>query len=153
MSRFRFRLQPVLDQRERDEREKQVVVAELERDRLALESRIRMCQQMMVDERATLSMALATGQRVDLKAVKMQAGASLNHNFEAQRTVLELAGVFHRLQSARNELAQAAASRKAIELLRDQQREAFQRELDQRESHDLDELSVMRYARNDGIKP
>lgn len=152
MPRFMFKLQPVLDQRQREEREKQLAVATLERERLALESRIRMCQRMMDDERSTLSQALATGQRVDLKAVKMQAGASLKHNFEAQRTVLELAGVFHKLQSARGELTEAAARRKAVELLRDHQHQAFKEEQDRRESNDLDEMSVMRHARNDGIR-
>ncbi|MBL4697381.1 MAG: flagellar FliJ family protein [Phycisphaerales bacterium] len=152
MPRFKFKLQPVLDQREREEREKQLAVALLERERLALESRIRMCQRMMEDERITLSAALGTGQRVDLKAVKMQAGASLKHNFEAQRTVLELAGVFRKLQGARRELASAAARRKAVELLRDQQLEAFNQDLKMKESHELDEMSVMRFGRTDGIR-
>jgi flagellar export protein FliJ len=151
MPRFKFRLQPVLDQRAREERDKQLVVAGLERERLALESRIRECQLMMEDERAALSSALGSGQRVDLQSVKMQAGASLKHNFEAQRTVLELAGVFKKLGLARQELAAAAARRKAVELLRDQQYDAFKRALDKKESHDLDELSVMRFQRNDGI--
>ncbi len=152
MPRFRFKLQPVLDQREREERDKQLIVAELERERLALESRIRMCQQMMEDERATLSQALMSGQRVDLQTVKMQAGASLKHHFEAQRTVLELAGVFRKIQFAREELAQAAARRKAVELLRDQHLEAFKQAIERKESHDLDEMSVMRFGRNDGIQ-
>ncbi len=152
MPRFRFKLQPVLDQREREERDKQRVVAELERERLALESRIRTCQQMMEDERATLSQALMGGQRVDLRAVKMQAGASLKHNFQAQRIVLELAGVFRKIQLARQELAQAAARRKAVELLRDQQLEAFKQAIERKESHDLDEMSVMRFGRNDEIQ-
>ena len=151
MARFRFKLQPVLDQRQRLEREKQLVVALLERERLALESRIRLCQQMMEDERFTLSAALSTGMRVDLREVKMQAGATLGHNFDAQRAVLELAGVFHKLKAARNDLGQAAARRKAVELLRDQQLEAFKQELKMKESQELDEMSVMRFKRNDGM--
>lgn len=151
MSRFKFRLQPVLDQRIREEREKQLVVVELERTRLALESRIRMCQQMINDERATLCEELGTGQRVNLQEVKMQAGATLTHNFNAQRTVLELAGVFKKLQNARLELAEAAARRKAVELLKTQQFDAFKRELDLKESRDLDEMSVMRVNRHDWI--
>lgn len=152
MSRFIFKLQPVLDQREREEHDKQLVVAELERARLALESRIRACQRMMSDERNTLAQALGTGQRVDLRAVKMQAGASLKHNFDAQRAVLELSGVFKKLGAARQELARASARRKAVELLRDQQRRAFERELDRREANDLDEMSVMRHSRVKGIE-
>ncbi|MEX0876804.1 MAG: flagellar FliJ family protein [Phycisphaerales bacterium] len=152
MARFVFKLQPVLDQRAREERDKQLIVAGLERERLALESRIRTCQQMMGDERRTLSQALSHGQRVDLRAVKMQAGASLKHNFDAQRTVLELASVFKKLSAARSELAHASARRKAVELLRDQQRRVFMKELDRREAQDLDEMSVMRYSRAKGFE-
>ncbi|PCI09882.1 hypothetical protein COB72_05175 [bacterium] len=153
MPRFKFKLQPVLDQRQREERDKQLVVALLERERLALESRIRQCQLMMEDERLTLSAALATGQSVDLRAVKMQAGATLGHNFDAQRAVLELAGVFHKLKAARQVLVQAAARRKAIELLRDRQLEEYQRAINLKESQELDEMTVMRFRRTtDGIK-
>ncbi len=128
-----------------------LVVAELERQRLALESRIRGCQAMMRDERRELSGALGVGRRVDLQAVKMQAGASLRHNFDAQRAVLELAGVFKRLEDARAELARASARKKAVEMLREQQKEAFEREIDRRETQELDEISVMRHARDEGI--
>lgn len=150
MPRFVFKLQPVLDQRAREERDQMLVVSELERERLALESRIRGCQQMMSDERRELSEALGVGRRVDVQAVKMQAGASLRHNFNAQRAVLELAGIFKKLESARAELARCSAKRKAVEMLRDQQRKAFEKELDRRETHELDEISVMRHARGRG---
>ncbi|MFG0313296.1 MAG: flagellar export protein FliJ [Phycisphaerales bacterium] len=150
MPRFVFKLQPVLDQRIREERDQMLVVSELERERLALESRIRGCQQMMSDERRELSEALGVGKRVDVQAVKMQAGASLRHNFDAQRAVLELAGIFKKLEAARAELARCSAKRKAVEMLRDQQREAFKKELDRRETHELDEISVMRHARGRG---
>lgn len=152
MAKFKFKLQPVLDQRTREERDQQMVVALLQRDRLALESRIRMCQQMMEDERSTLSAALSTGKRVDLREVKMQAGATLGHNFDAQRAVLELSGIFHKLNAARGELAKFAARRQAVELLRDQQLEEFKREQNMRESQELDEMSVMRFKRDDGIR-
>ena len=128
-----------------------LVVSELERERLALESRIRNCQLMMRDERQSLSDALGVGRRVDLQAVKMQAGASLRHNFDAQRAVLELASVYKKLEGARKELTQAQARKKAVEMLRDQQRRAFEQEQDRRETRELDEISVMRHARrNEG---
>lgn len=150
MARFMFKLQPVLEQRERAERDQMLVVAELERERLALESRIRTCQGMMSDERRTLASTLGVGQRVDVRAVKMQAGASLKHNFDAQRAVLELAGVYKRLEAARRELAALSAKKKAVEMLRDQQKRDFQRALDMKETHELDEISVMRHSRDQG---
>ena len=150
MPRFVFKLQPVLDQRAREEREQMLVVAELERERLALESRIRGCQQMMSDERRVLTQSLGVGNRVDIQEIKMQAGASIRHNFEAQRAVLELAGVFKRLETERAKLVQVSARRKAVELLRDQQHEAYKRKLDRRETAALDEMSVVRHGRDKG---
>ena len=127
-----------------------LVVSELERERLALESRIRGCQQMMSDERHELTQTLGVGQRVDLQAVKMQAGASLRHNFDAQRAVLDLASVFKRLEAERAELVRVSARRKAVEMLRDQQREAFMKALERRETRELDEMSVLRHGRDKG---
>jgi len=150
MPRFVFKLQPVLDQRQREERGKQLAVAQLERERLALESRIRSCQSMMSDERRQLSAALSSGGRVDLRSVRLQAGASLKHNFDAQRASLELAGVYRKLIGAREELARASSRRKAVELLRDQQRRAFEAQQDRMEALDLDEMSVMRHGHDNG---
>ncbi|HIB69624.1 MAG TPA: hypothetical protein EYO33_32245 [Phycisphaerales bacterium] len=150
MPRFIFKLQSVLDQRVREERDQMLVVSELERERLALESRIRGCQQMMSDERHELTQTLGVGQRVDLQAVKMQAGASLRHNFDAQRAVLDLASVFKRLEAERAELVRVSARRKAVEMLRDQQREAFMKALERRETRELDEMSVLRHGRDKG---
>ena len=145
MAQFRFRLQTVLEQRERDERDQQMVVAAIERDRLALESRIRNCQLQIDQERRTLSKALGPGQSVDLSQVRMQAGAALNYHFDAQRTVLELAGVFQKLKEARALLAKAAARKKAVELLREQHLEAFNKEQSRRENNELDDMTVMRF--------
>ncbi|MCA9303692.1 MAG: flagellar export protein FliJ [Phycisphaerales bacterium] len=147
MPRFRFNLQPVLELREREEREKQIVFASYERERVELEDRIRRCQSMMDDEKRVMRDALSAGGVVDLRSVKMQAGATLGHHLDAHRAVLELAGVFTKLESARAELIRASAARKAVELLRERAYEAFRKELDAREARELDELAVMRHAR------
>lgn len=143
MARFRFRLQPVLGQRERGEQDRMMAVAALERERLALENRLRACQSRIAGGRADISAALGGG-RVDLGAARMQAGATLRDDQEARRTVLELAGVLKRLDASRQELAQAAARRRAIELLRDRDLERHRTEENRREALDLDDLMVMR---------
>jgi flagellar export protein FliJ len=143
MARFRFRLQPVLAQREREEQARMMAVAAIERERLALENRLRACQGRIAGGRADISAALSGG-RVDLGAARMQAGATLRDDQEARRTVLELAGTLKRLESSRAELARAAARRRAIELLRDRDLERFRAEENRREALDLDDLVVMR---------
>ena len=68
------------------------------------------------------------------------------------RVLVASSGIFHKLNAARGELAKFAARRQAVELLRDQQLEEFKREQNMRESQELDEMSVMRFKRDDGIR-
>lgn len=151
MPRFIFKLQPVLDMREREEQDKKRILAELERERLGLESRIRSCQINIETEQASLASMLGRSGSVDLRGARLQANAALSNRFTAQRAVLELAGVHHNIEHARTELIEASARRKAVELLRDRQQEAFEAEQRRRESIELDDMSVMRHARRDGV--
>lgn len=144
MARFRFRLQPVLEQRKREEEDRMRAVGELERRRLDLEARIRGCQGRIVAGREEIARALTSG-RVDLGGARMQAGATMRDDQEARRGVLELAAVLKGLDHARRELAQAAARRRAMELLRDRDRERYMSELNRRETLALDDLVVMRH--------
>ncbi|MCC5822989.1 MAG: hypothetical protein LAT64_07175 [Phycisphaerales bacterium] len=143
MPRFRFRLEPVLSQREREEQAQMRVVAVLEREKLALENRIRACQQRIVAGRHEVADLLAGG-RVDLSSARLQAGATLRDDQEARRGVLELVGVMKRLEAARAELVRLAARRRAMELLRERDLARFRDEQNRREAIELDDLMVMR---------
>ena len=150
MPRFIFRLQPVLEMREREELDKKLAFAELERQRLAMEDRIRGYQRNIETEQASLAQMLVGKGGIDFRGARLQANAALSNRFAAQRVVLELAGVHHLMERAREELAEAAARRKAVEMLRDRQREAFESEQRRRESIELDDIAVMRHSRRSG---
>lgn len=150
MAGFKFKLQPVLEMREREEREKKLALAELERERMWIENRIRGYQRNIETEQSSLAQMLGTQGGVDLRGARLQANAAVSNRFSAQRTVLELAGVHHQIERARTELAEASARRKAVELLRDRQQEAFELEQRRRESIEMDDMSVMRYSRGQG---
>lgn len=143
MAKFRFRLQPVLAQREREERERMLAVADLERRRMQVEDRIRACQGRIVSGRAEIAASLGEGP-VDLGGARLQAGATLRDDQQARQGVLEMAGVLKQLEAARGLLATAAARRRAMELLRDRDLERFRSEQGRREAVDLDDLIVMR---------
>ena len=148
MAGFKFKLQPVLEMREREEREKKLALAELERERMWIENRIRGYQRNIETEQSSLAQMLGTQGGVDLRGARLQANAAVSNRFSAQRAVLELAGVHHQIERARTELA--SARRKAVELLRDRQQEAFELEQRRRESIEMDDMSVMRYSRGQG---
>src|SRR5262245_41080180 len=116
MPRFRFALQPVLDHREMIEEQKQRAVAVLEAQRVRLEETIRDHQRGITPERQEMRASLRAG---NLRAVRLQSGASVRLAAAAQRAVIELAGVHRRLEAARTELLDAAKRRKAVELLKE----------------------------------
>lgn len=146
MARFRFRLQPVLRQRELAERDEQLVVAAIERDRLGLEDRLRAAQREIEAEQDELNRIVGTGAVHPVQA-RAQSAAILSKRAQAQRLAKELALVYKRLEHARGGLAQAAMQRRSMELLRDNQLTEFRREQSQAEDRALDELAVMRASR------
>lgn len=147
MRGFHFKLEPVLEQRRRIEEEQQLAVAEVERDRLALEERIRAYARAIAQEQDDLRRQLTPGG--DLRAVRLQANASLDLTNKANRAVLELAGVHKRLDAARLRLLEAMTRRKAMEVLRDRAEQVFRDEQKCREAAELDELMVMRHGRTE----
>lgn len=155
MKAFRFRLQSVLDQRVREERQHQLRVAEIERERHELEEGLRAINHAIESERddwrARVAGELTWEGRplgaVDVRGARFQASASVGLIAEAQRLVLRLAGVHTRLERARVDLIGATTARRAVELLRDKHKEAWQRRITQSEARDLDDLTVMRFGR------
>lgn len=152
MAVFRFRLQPVLDLRVREERDRQLAVAQHELERLALEGELEACRRAVGQERSDLRDRL-TGGAVDLRSARVQAHASLGAMLRTQRAALKLAGVHSRLEMARRELLKAAAARKAAELLRERQAEQWRYEQARRERIELDEIAGAAEARKGAGDP
>jgi len=155
MPKFVFKLQPVIEQRLRVEREHQRRVAELERERLALEAEIAGYQRSITLERDDLRSRLFEergGARVNLGQVRQQAHASLGLLARAQRAVVRLAGVQQRLEAARLELIRATAARRGVEVLKERRYEAWKHDQDRREAGALDEMAVIRAGRPAGAE-
>ena len=149
--RFTFRLQPVLEQRERAERDQQLKVAAIEGKRVEIEAALRDAEERLMGARRELRASLGEGGpgAVSIDAVRLHMSGGLHQTLRARQLALELSGVLSRLQRERQALGQLAAERKAVELLKRKRREEHDRELARREAAELDELTVMRHARTD----
>jgi flagellar export protein FliJ len=151
MPRFVFELEAVLKQRLAEERERQLAVATLEREKQQLEELLRSYQRDLTGERDELRDQLAATQAgaamLDLRGVRFQAGASLRLITLAQRAVLQLAGVHKKIDAARLLLLQAAMRRKGVEMLKDRRLEEWKLEQKRKEEAALDELNVVRAGR------
>lgn len=144
MAQFVFRLQAVLEHRSQVERERMLAVAALERERRALESaladRQREIQACKEDLRAMLGGG--GGRVVDPGPVRLQAAAAFRAQTRSQRLILQLAGVHRRLESAKEELRRASSAKRAVELLKARRHWQWKREMDRRDSAEMDEIGT-----------
>ncbi len=149
MARFKFRLQPVLDKRSREERQQQMKVAELEKQRLELERQIMQCQRVLTAERESMRTQLGvnTHQVVDIEQIRLRANSSLRVTTQAQRAAVELAGVYKRLGSARELLKEKVVSRKAVQMLKSRQHERWQQDQNRVHNAAMDEIAMAAAAR------
>lgn len=154
MARFVFELEAVLKQRLVVERTRQRALAAIERERVVLEDSLRACQGQIRTEKDELRAALCAsgeGQPVDLRGVRMQAGASLTLAARARQIVLKIAGTMRRVEAARALLLEATTRRKAVETLRERRLAAWNEVQRRREDAAIDEIAVMRGARAEEV--
>ena len=119
----------------------QRTVAEIERERLALEDTLRRHQEHLSEGKSSLRSNLVG--RIDSGTLRMHAAASLGVMRAAQRIVLELAGVHRKLDVARAQLIESARQRRAVEILRERRYRQWQTEINKAEADALDELAVI----------
>lgn len=148
MARFRFELEPLLEQRRREERERMKAVAEIERERVEIEEAAMRLALAQRDEREALRAELdGGGAGVDLGRVRLQSNASLHGLRKTHELALRGAAVLRRLEAARRELVGATTRRRAVELLRERRFEAWLAGERAREARELDELVTARFGR------
>lgn len=147
MARFVFSLEPVLKARRRSEETFQRDVAGIERERIRLEEILRSHQRSLVSNKDVLRAGL-TG-LIEVRDLRLQANSSFQIMRRAQQIVLELAGVYKRIEAARTRLIEASRRRRAIEFVRDRRYEQWKAALNKAETAALDELAVIAAARKE----
>ena len=139
MTRFTFKLEPLLKVRRAEERRHQVAVAEVANRIHALEEEIRRGQAQIAVARDELRSGL-TG-TLHAHELRMHATAALQHLRRTQRLLPDLAANHRELEAVRADLVEAARRRRAIELLREQRYERWKGEQQKLENAALDELA------------
>ncbi len=144
---FRFKLQPVLDLRHREERDHQLVVSALESRKQQLENALRDRQAEIASNKRDLREGLSPGigQR-NAAMLRLQAASTLAIEGKAHQILLRLAGVHRQLEGARARLAEAARRRRAVEILKERRLERWLTEQKRREAAFLDDLVSTRHA-------
>lgn len=150
MSRFVFKLEPVLRARQALQRQHQRAVAKLERQRVMLETRLRNQQERLREGQEALRERLVGN--VDTDELRLHAKSALAVTRHAQSMVINLATVHQELQTARIELLEARKQCLAIKILRQRRYEDWQRAEARKEQGVLDDLSGNLTRRKEAMK-
>lgn len=145
MAKFRFSLEPVLEQRQREEDAAQRQLAQVLREQMIIQTQIRTMQQDISTSRQSLGQSLVGA--VDMDAAMQFARFSLQMRGRAQSMVMRLAELERKIADARGALLEARKRRRAIELLRDKQQAAHKQREDRREAAVLDDTATSQYLR------
>ncbi|MFG0259850.1 MAG: flagellar export protein FliJ [Phycisphaerales bacterium JB041] len=147
MARFVFELDPLLQQRRREERDCMRRVADVERDRVEIERQAARLAEASRDERDALRRELGDRSQVDLSRVRLQSNASLHGVRKRHELALRGAAVLKRLEAERRRLIEATTRRRAVELLRERRYEAWAAAERLKEAREMDELVTARFGR------
>lgn len=152
MPRFKFRLAPVLLQRERIEEEKKLLLAAAQRELLDAETE----RQRLRDRREALARELVEEHRnLDAESLRM-AYAHLDFLArEISAADWRVAASGKAVEAARDVLVRASKDRKILEKLRSRQKQEFDLEQQRFEHRALDEANSRRHARivREGVTP
>lgn len=144
MAKFIFKFEALLNHRRLVEDQRQRELAQHLRGQMILQEQLRAMQQTIRQSKRQLGAGLIG--RVDLAAISQFAGFSGHTAMRARQIVARLAEIDKQVHAARQSLLDAARQRKALELLRDRQHDAWRRERQRREDAELDDLANLRYA-------
>lgn len=148
--RFVFRLQTVLNVKEKAEEEEKKKFGDLIQLLAREEARLRQLQQQLVETMALQKQKLQSGQGMspdELQRIQYFK-KKLEKDIEAQK--LRIKEVEAALERQRLALIEAMKERKTLEALKEQQLEAFNKEIDEEEAKLIDELATLKYARDAG---
>ena len=145
MAKFVFKLDPLLKARKRTEETHQRHVAEIERQRVEFEDRLRRQQVSITQDKEAWRGSLVGS--IDMHMLRRQAATAISAVRQAQQITLQLAGVHRRLDAARDKLIEATKDRRAIEMLRDRRHAEWKTRIEKAETSFLDELACSKAAR------
>ncbi len=150
MAKFVFRLDPALRARLAAEKQAMAGLARVERERMEMEEKLRSVhrtiEELRQSQREALGLGVGTGGTgiVQLRGVGQEAASIAKLQVRAQQLAVQLAGVYARVEQARDVLRQAATARRSVELLREARLAEWKQEESAKESAMLDDVSQSR---------
>lgn len=146
--RFVFRLQTVLEVKERQEEEEKKKLSELIAWQRQEEQILAQMVHKEQDTRQRLKDKQEAGQYLEVDELKRISYflKKIAADIEAQKA--KLVEIARRIEEQRQALIKAAQEKKTLEMLKEQHHHEWLREIEEEEARFLDELATLKYARD-----
>lgn len=145
--KFTYRLQKILEFKEKKEEEEGKKLNALIQQEVAERQKKAMLEQKLVDTQATLRHKQANG-TLNVEELRFYPGHIKNIEAQIKNQELRLQELAIRIREQRNALMKAAQERQVYEKHKEKCREEWQAEIDMAEAIMLDELATLNFARN-----
>ncbi len=143
--RFTFRFETLLKLRAQKEQEARRAVAARLRQIVDLEKRHQRLEQQITEQTQSVRASLGEAS-LDVDTLKLARHWLIRLRQGVLQTDAEIAGQRAILAQERSALAESRKGTKMLETLKDRQYSTFAAQLQRREQHELDEMSVTRFA-------
>jgi flagellar FliJ protein len=150
MARFVFKLEGVLRHRANIEQQRRRELATVEAQMASLEAQLRALDAAVRASETDLRENRLVG-RLDMAFLAAHRRYAISMQRKAMATAQKMAGMQRQLETARQNLAEAAKQRKIIEKLRDRQLTRWKAEQARHELMELDEIA-MRLSYQNGLE-
>lgn len=144
--RFVYRLQKILEFKEKKEEEEKEKLAKLMEQEVYERQVKAQLEQKLIDTQAVLRQKQAAG-TLDVEELRFYPGHIKNIKNQIRNQELRLQELAIRIREQRNALMKAAQERQVYEKHKEKCREAWQEEMDRVEAIMLDELATINHAR------
>ncbi len=145
--RFVYRLQKILEFKEKKEEEEGKKLNALIQQEAAERQKKAMLEQKLVDTQATLRNKQANG-TLNVEELRFYPGHIKNIEAQIKNQELRLQELAIRIREQRNALLKAAQERQVYQKHKEKCQEEWQAEIDMAEAIMLDELATLNFARN-----
>jgi flagellar export protein FliJ len=145
--KFVYRLQKILEFKEKKEEEEGKKLNALIQQEAAERQKKAMLQQKLVDTQAVLRQKQASG-TLNVEELRFYPGHIKNIEAQIKNQELRLQELAIRIREQRNALMKAAQERQVYQKHKEKCQEEWQAEMDMAEAIMLDELATLNFARN-----
>lgn len=147
MKKFKFRLQSILDTREKALEDRQIEFGFIQRNLQKQLMQLKNLQNTLKHNFESLENLISQGQSIDFSLINSYKNYidKLTQDIKVQNEIIET--VKMQLEAKKQEVIEALQAKTMLDKLKEKDQEEFKKEIERLETQELDDISIARYKK------